>query len=191
VISTATAAPSMNITVSGPGNIPFPATTLAVDAVNTSSLSVASAALLSVGDYISVGGTVARIESIDLGAATYQNEVEVMAPAGVGVSNFDALSSTAEDVTLLVGSGLVSGYISYDNAPLSGVWVSFYEDNVLAYKVFSNAEGCFQSTLEAGSNWRIEVANDAANDQGFHRRYNRHFLYHLNNHHYHCLHPSN
>ncbi len=102
--------------------------------------------------------------SADLGAATYQNEVEVTAPGGIGVINFDALATTAEDVTLLLGTGLISGYVNYGNSPMVGVEVNFYENSVLAYSVYTDNSGRYQQVLEAGTNWRIEIASDTDND---------------------------
>jgi large repetitive protein len=102
--------------------------------------------------------------SADIGAASYQNEVEVVAPAGIGVAQFDALATKSEDVTLLVASGLMSGTVYYGSAPLAGIWVNFYDTNVLAYRAFTDAAGQYQQVLEAGNNWRVEISTDTDND---------------------------
>jgi uncharacterized repeat protein (TIGR01451 family) len=111
------------------------------------------------------------------GAGTYQNEVTATAPAGVGVLQYDALASTAEDVTLLGGnSGVLNGYVFYRNTgssssyvpgsdlPLAGVRVEIYKlgadctdpYSATCFVVFTDANGYFQKVV-AAEGWYVKV----------------------------------
>ncbi|MES2826418.1 MAG: InlB B-repeat-containing protein, partial [Pseudomonadota bacterium] len=114
------------------------------------------------------------------GAGTYQNDVAVTAPAGVGVLQFDALSNTAEDVTLLAASrGVLKGYVFYRNSgssssfipgsdlPLADVRVEIYKlgadcsdpYSATCYVVFSDSNGYFQK-VTAAEDWYVKVVTN-------------------------------
>ena len=112
---------------------------------------------------IPAGGTL-RIEfDVDIapsvGPATYQNEV--LASGDEGISQFDFLATTVEDVTVLVGStGLVDGVVYEDNdnsgtfspgdTPLAGVDVTITGSGP-NYVATTNASGYFAQVVPAGS----------------------------------------
>ncbi|HXG55199.1 MAG TPA: tandem-95 repeat protein [Vicinamibacterales bacterium] len=60
----ASAAPVLTLSKSAPAAVAFPLTTLAADATNTTTITVASAASLSIGAVVSVGGTASTITAI-------------------------------------------------------------------------------------------------------------------------------
>jgi uncharacterized repeat protein (TIGR01451 family) len=117
------------------------------------------------------------------GAAVYQNEVVVDAPAGVGVQTFDPLITTAEDVSVLApASGVLKGYVysrasgnalAFDpltDTPLTGVRVEIHKagadcnNPVLGncQVVYTDANGYFEHMLAAES-WIVSV-KDATGD---------------------------
>ncbi|MES2672928.1 MAG: InlB B-repeat-containing protein [Pseudomonadota bacterium] len=114
------------------------------------------------------------------GAGTYQNDVAVTAAAGVGILQFDALSNTAEDVTLLAANrGVVQGHVFYRNAgsgssfipgsdlPLADVRVEIYKTaadcadvySANCHVVFTDSNGYFQKVV-AAENWYLRVATN-------------------------------
>lgn len=97
-----------------------------------------------------------------VGAATYQNGVELPA-ADVGISPFDPLLTTAEDVTVLADdTGLVEGYVYRDengnglynsgtDVPLANIAVTIIDSMGIAYVAYSDASGYFSRVVVAGS----------------------------------------
>lgn len=111
------------------------------------------------------------------GAATYQNEVSVTVPAGVGLSAFDPIRTYAEDVTVLAANtGALKGYVffrdtgvgsSYDvltDTPLTGVRVEIYKAgadcndpySATCYVTYTDASGYFEQIL-AAEGWYVKV----------------------------------
>src|SRR4029078_8773301 len=86
-------------------------------------------------------------------AATYQNDAGAT-PLGSTVA-FDALSTTAEDVTVLAsGTGAVQGIVCWDkdnndvfdpsiDMPLAGVDVTITDSSSTVYTVTTDASGAF------------------------------------------------
>lgn len=120
-----------------------------------------------------------------VGAATYQNMVTAAtSTAGVGILQFDALGTTAEDVTVLgAGSGLLDGHVYRDadgslsfgpagDVPLTGVKVTVEQNagdcavpsSTTCYVIHTDSDGYFTRTLPAG-NWRV-VVDTASGDLG-------------------------
>lgn len=114
------------------------------------------------------------------GAGVYQNEVAVTAGAGVGILQYDALSSTNEDVTLLgANTGVLNGTVFYRNSgssssfvagtdlPLAGVRVEIYKlgadctdpYSATCFVVFTDANGYFQKVVAAES-WYVKVVTN-------------------------------
>ncbi|MCB1888778.1 MAG: IPTL-CTERM sorting domain-containing protein [Rhodocyclaceae bacterium] len=97
-----------------------------------------------------------------VGPATYQNGV-VLGASGVGLGQFDALRTTAEDVTVLAaGTGLVEGIVYRDldgngdfdpavDTPLTGVAVTLIDDTATAYVALTDGAGRFSRVVSAGS----------------------------------------
>jgi len=127
----------------------------------------------SVGDTVPVWGTftiqpgkrltvtfVAAIAS-STGAATYQNDAGAT-PIGSTVA-FDALSTTAEDVTVLAsGTGVVQGIIFWDkdndgafdpsiDMPLGGIDVNITDSTATLYTVTTDASGAFTRVVASGT----------------------------------------
>jgi uncharacterized repeat protein (TIGR01451 family) len=114
-----------------------------------------------------------------VGPATYQNEAGGTSPVG-GVTPYDPLLSTAEDVTVLAsGTGLLDGYIyrrnddtyGYDlgvDTPLAGVEVMIEQSagdcatpgSSTCYVVHTDAAGYYSAVLPAGD-WRVAVDADS------------------------------
>lgn len=115
--------------------------------------------------------------SADTGAGTYQNEVGLTVPAGIGLQSFDPLNSQDEDVTVLAADeGIVSGYVFFrDSAsgssyvpgtdlPLANVRVQIYQSGADCSNLYdpncfittSNSDGFFNQTVPAGD-WVINV----------------------------------
>lgn len=99
-----------------------------------------------------------------VGPATYQNSAELSSvPAGVGVTPFDPLSTTAEDVTVLASNtGVVQGYVykdlngngTYDagtDVPLTGVRVTITDSGNTSYTVSTDSSGFFSRVVAAGT----------------------------------------
>ena len=96
------------------------------------------------------------------GAATYQNGVSTTAGAGVGVTNFDSLSTTAEDVTVLAsGTGTVTGYVyresnnngAFDallDLPLPGIRVTITDSLGVTYVIATDSDGYFERVVATG-----------------------------------------
>lgn len=116
--------------------------------------------------------------SVSLGGGTYQNELVTVAPAGIGVTPFDAIASTAEDVTLLGSNkGLLNGYVFYTDRsgashfdsstdlPLANVRVEIYKTgadcsdpySATCYVVYTNSQGYFEKIV-AAEGWYVNVA---------------------------------
>jgi uncharacterized repeat protein (TIGR01451 family) len=112
---------------------------------------------------------------VSAGAAAYQNELEVGAPAGVAVMKFDPLSTTLEDVRVLAGGeGVLKGYVfrrfsnssgNFDgaiDAPLAGVRVEIHKPvydcatGVDCYVAYSDSNGYFEAVTAAGD-WVVSV----------------------------------
>ena len=95
------------------------------------------------------------------GAATYQNDAGAT-PLGSTVA-FDALSTTAEDVTVLAsGTGVVQGIVFWDkdnngvfdpsiDMPLAGVDVTITDSSSTVYTVTTDASGAFTRVVASGS----------------------------------------
>jgi uncharacterized repeat protein (TIGR01451 family)/fimbrial isopeptide formation D2 family protein len=109
--------------------------------------------------------------SATVGPATYQNGAELSGvPAGVGVTPFDPLSTTAEDVTVLAsGTGVVDGYVFKDlngngvfdagtDLPLTGVRVSITDSGNTTYTVATDSSGYFSRVVPSGST-SVDVVN--------------------------------
>ncbi|PUA29405.1 MAG: hypothetical protein B0W54_02105 [Cellvibrio sp. 79] len=115
--------------------------------------------------------------SVSLGGGTYQNELMATAPVGIGVTPFDAISSTTEDVTLLGSNkGLLNGYVFYTDRsgasnfdsstdlPLANVRVEIYKTgadcsdpySATCYVVYTNAQGYFEKII-AAEGWYVNV----------------------------------
>jgi uncharacterized repeat protein (TIGR01451 family)/fimbrial isopeptide formation D2 family protein len=111
------------------------------------------------------------------GAGAYQNELDVTAPGGAGVIAFDALLTTAEDVTVLAAaSGVARGYVfqrasgnalSFDplsDTPLAGVRVEIHKPGAdcnnpvgnNCYVVSTDADGYFERIV-AAEDWIVSV----------------------------------
>lgn len=109
------------------------------------------------------------------GAAAYQNELEVDAPAGVAVMKFDPLATTLEDVRVLAaGEGVLKGYVfrrfsnsssNFDGAvdvPLDGVRVEIHKavyncvTGSNCYVTYSDSNGYFEAVTTAGD-WVVSV----------------------------------
>jgi uncharacterized repeat protein (TIGR01451 family) len=127
----------------------------------------------SVGDTVLVWGnftiqpgkrlTVTFVAAIaaSAGAATYQNDAGAT-PLGSTVA-FDALSTTAEDVTVLAaGTGVVEGIVFWDknnngafdpsiDMPLAGVEVNITDSSATLYTVTTDASGTFTRVVASGS----------------------------------------
>ncbi|MCB1906887.1 MAG: IPTL-CTERM sorting domain-containing protein [Rhodocyclaceae bacterium] len=96
------------------------------------------------------------------GPATYQNGV-VLDASGVGIVPFDALRTTAEDVTVLAaGTGLVEGVVYRDldgdgefdatvDTPLTGVAVTLIDDTSTVYVAITDGAGRFSRVVSAGN----------------------------------------
>lgn len=100
----------------------------------------------------------------DVGPATYQNEASaVSTTTGAVPIVFDALSTTAEDVTVLApGTGIASGLVYQDlngngvydagsDVPLAGVAVTIIDSAATMYVVYTDADGRFSRVVVAGA----------------------------------------
>jgi uncharacterized repeat protein (TIGR01451 family)/fimbrial isopeptide formation D2 family protein len=115
--------------------------------------------------------------AVSAGAGAYQNELDVTAPTGAGVIAFDALLSSAEDVTVLAAaSGVVRGYVfqrasgnalNFDplsDTPLAGVRVEIHKSGAdcnnpvgnNCYVVSTDADGYFERIVAAEA-WIVSV----------------------------------
>ncbi|MBI5100624.1 MAG: DUF11 domain-containing protein [Nitrospirae bacterium] len=110
-----------------------------------------------------------------VGAATYQNGVELTA-AGVGITPFDPLLTTAEDVTILASNmGILNGYVYRRNdsnttfnpgidTPFGGVKVMIEKTSgdcsipgsTTCYIVYTDTDGYYSRVLPAGD-WIVTV----------------------------------
>ncbi len=115
---------------------------------------------------VPAGGTTTIRFTADIdasvGPATYQNGVALGA-SGVGLGQFDALRTTAEDVTVLAaGTGLVEGIVYRDldgngdfdpavDTPLPGVAVTLIDDTATVYVALTDGAGRFSRVVSAGS----------------------------------------
>ncbi|UPT77791.1 Ig-like domain-containing protein [Sulfurovum sp. XGS-02] len=104
-----------------------------------------------------------------VGAATYQNAVyAITGEANVSVTQYDELSSTAEDVTVIDGAdGLIEGYIFEDknsngifdtgDIPYVNVEVTITDESnsLFFYTVMTDGSGYFSKVVAAG-NWTIQ-----------------------------------
>ncbi len=127
----------------------------AADPVPTwSGLNVPASGTLEIAFDALVGG--------DVGSATYQNEVEVSAPAGVGVTPFDPLSTQDEDVTVLGNDvGLLDGVVFIDrnvngifddgvDLLLPGVKVVIDDGQPDPYTLTTDGNGYYSQVLPEG-----------------------------------------
>lgn len=102
--------------------------------------------------------------SAGTGPATYQNfAVLTGVPANVGITPFDPLTTTTEDVTVLgANTGTVNGYVYQDlnnngvfdpaiDVPLAGVTVTLTDANNTVYTVATNASGFYSRVVAAGN----------------------------------------
>lgn len=111
------------------------------------------------------------------GAAVYQNELDVDAPGGTGVSTFDPLLTTNEDVSVLAAaSGMLKGYVfkrasgnalSFDplaDTPLAGVRVELHKTGADCNNpvggncvvVYTDSNGYFEHAMAAEA-WIVSV----------------------------------
>ncbi|MGM0552913.1 MAG: DUF7507 domain-containing protein [Pseudomonadota bacterium] len=108
------------------------------------------------------------------GTATYDNEVEVEAPADVGVTPFDPLTTTDEDVTVIgEGSFVLEGYAFRDYGTLgafdepdqgvTAVRIEVNDDPSLdPYEVYTDEFGYFRQVLPAAT-WEVQLSENDAN----------------------------
>jgi uncharacterized repeat protein (TIGR01451 family) len=108
------------------------------------------------------------------GSGTYDNALSVSAPPGVGITPFDPLATTDEDVTVVgAGVSLVSGYVFRDQATvgtrdetdvgLENVQVTIDDGSSLgAYSVQTDGFGYYAQQVRAGS-WSVAVPATASN----------------------------
>ena len=99
----------------------------------------------------------------DVGSGTYQNAVDVSAPAGIGVTPFDPLTTPDEDVTVVGNDvGLVDGVVFIDrngngvfdpavDSVLPGIRVVIDDGLPNPYAVTTDANGYFSQLLPSGS----------------------------------------
>ena len=107
------------------------------------------------------------------GTGTYDNELAVAAPAGVGVTPFDALGTSAEDVTVVGGGSFVAaGYVFQDrptlgtlddgDTGLENVVVTINDGSGLApYSLQTDGFGYFRRILPPG-NWSVSIPSNQA-----------------------------
>ncbi|WP_296699811.1 SdrD B-like domain-containing protein [Thiocapsa sp. UBA6158] len=106
-----------------------------------------------------------------VGAGTYQNEASVAtSTTGVGITPFDPLSTTEEDVTVLPpNTGLVQGIIYQDNdgnglfdpavdTPLGGVAVTIIASDGTVYVAITDPSGFYSQVVPAGATL-VDVQN--------------------------------
>jgi uncharacterized repeat protein (TIGR01451 family) len=97
----------------------------------------------------------------NMGTGTYDNWLEVVAP-GVGVTPFDALGTTAEDVTVVGGGSFVAagyvfrdrsilGKLDGDDTGLANVLVSIKDGSGALYSLQTDGFGYFQRILRTGT----------------------------------------
>jgi len=119
---------------------------------------------LTIGANGSVTITFQANVSAGTGPATYQNFVALTGvPGNVGITPFDPLTTTAEDVTVLgANTGTVSGYVYQDlnnngvfdpaiDVPLAGVTVTLTDANNTIYTVATDASGFYSRVVAAGN----------------------------------------
>jgi uncharacterized repeat protein (TIGR01451 family) len=134
--------------------------------VAASSSPAAGDATLAWGSFtIQPGKTLTVTYAVDVaftvGAATYQNEAGAT-PTGSTVP-FDALATTAEDVTVLdAATGIVEGYVFQDadndglfdaavDVPLAGVSLTITDSTATAYTVATDANGYYTRVVATGA----------------------------------------
>ncbi|HEX8433529.1 InlB B-repeat-containing protein, partial [Archangium sp.] len=114
---------------------------------------------------------------VSTGTGTYNNELSVVAPTGVGVTPFDALSTTAEDVTVLdAKSFVVAGHVfrdrpalgvhDNDDTGLEGVVVEVNGGPTLGlFSTQTDGFGYFQRILRTGTTetWKVSIPTGASN----------------------------
>jgi uncharacterized repeat protein (TIGR01451 family) len=110
------------------------------------------------------------------GTATYDNALSVVAPNGVGVTPFDPLGTTAEDVTVVGnGSFVAAGYVFRDrptlgamddgDTGLANVVVNINDSSPTPYSIQTDDFGYFRRILPAGT-WAVSIpTTDASNQQ--------------------------
>ncbi|HEX8821709.1 MAG TPA: hypothetical protein VF794_17425, partial [Archangium sp.] len=110
------------------------------------------------------------------GTGTYDNALAVVAPAGVGITPFDALGTTAEDVTVVgEGSFVAAGYVFRDrptlgalddgDTGLANVLLTINDSSGLApYSLQTDGFGYFQRILPAGA-WSVSIPMVASNQE--------------------------
>ena len=114
--------------------------------------------------------TFQAVVSAYTGTATYDNEVLVAAPEGVGVTPFDPLSTTDEDVTVIgAGAFVIDGYVFHDvnqnggrdpgEAGFDGVRIEINDaDQNQPYVVYTDGFGYFRLVLvEQPAIWTVEI----------------------------------
>jgi len=115
--------------------------------------------------------------SADIGAATYQNELDITVPVNTGLEPFNPLTTTVEDVTVLGdNSGVISGYvfnrvdatgnlyIAGDDIPLANVQVNIHQSgndcsdlySSGCYIAYTNNDGYFETVVQTGD-WYLDV----------------------------------
>jgi uncharacterized repeat protein (TIGR01451 family)/uncharacterized protein (TIGR03382 family) len=109
------------------------------------------------------------------GAGTYDNALSVAAPTGVGVTPFDPLGTTAEDVTVVGnGSFVAAGYVFRDRPTLGvlddsdtglvNVVVNINDGSPTPYSLQTDDFGYFRRILPAGT-WSVSIPTTEASNQ--------------------------
>ncbi|MCK7593437.1 hypothetical protein M0G41_07120 [Lysobacter sp. CAU 1642] len=100
---------------------------------------------------------------VDVGPATYDNEVSATNTSGIAVAPFDHLATDVDDVTVLAaGTGLVEGVIYRDNdgngafdplidTPLPFTQLLITDSNNVVYQLASDSTGAFRRVVPAGT----------------------------------------
>jgi uncharacterized repeat protein (TIGR01451 family)/MYXO-CTERM domain-containing protein len=113
--------------------------------------------------------------SPDAATGTYDNELLLAAPAGVGVTPFDPLSTTDEDVTVVgAGAFVAAGHVyrdrptlgarDGDDTGLEGITVTVDDAAGLPpYELHTDSFGFFHKVLPAGA-WAVAVPPVASNN---------------------------
>ena len=118
---TTSAAPVLSLTKSAPSSVPYPLTTLASGAAAATSITVANAAAISIGDVISVGGTTSTVTNVSgttvtLGTAVTGSGGTQVLPTWeyrLAYQNTGTASATSVVVTDVLPAGLT--FISADS----------------------------------------------------------------------------
>ncbi|WP_170265680.1 IPTL-CTERM sorting domain-containing protein [Thiohalocapsa marina] len=118
-----------------------------------------------------VGDSALSAEEQPVGPGTYQNEASVATTTpGVGITPFDPLATTAEDVTILpADTGLLEGVVYQDNdadgqfdaatdTPLGGISVTIIAADGTVYVAITDSAGYYSRIVAAGDTL-VDVQN--------------------------------